>query len=111
MDASNAWAVIGGATVTGIFTWAVMRSSKVFDARSAAEAALWAATAPIISEQNRRIAEMQTEIDRLWKNVRDTHDKEQECRDELRNLRNENHDLQTKMVGLEHKFGKLEDKE
>lgn len=105
----NLTAVLGAATITGAFTFLVMRSSKHYDARSAAEAALIGTGPTIIAEQNKRIASMQTEINNLWAQMQQSYKSERECREQLTDFRHQNRDLATKIYALEKRLGLLED--
>jgi len=110
MDYTNLFSLSGGAVVTGLFTYLVMRSTKYHDLRIAAESALLQSGPAIIAEQNKRIATLQKNIDDLWERLQQTTLREEECRDELRELRHQNRDFQTKIIMLDDRLAKLESK-
>src|SRR6478735_3509371 len=110
MDYTNLFSVTGGAIITGFFTYVVTRSAKHHDAKMFAEAALLQSGPAIIAEQNKRIAILQKSMDDLWERLQQTGAREEECRDELRELRHQNHDLQTKIIILDDRLAKLEGK-
>lgn len=79
MSEGNWWAAILAAVASGVVSYWIARISKAYDARGAAEAALIGSGPTIIAEQNRRMGEMQTEINRLWHEVQLAHKREQKC--------------------------------
>jgi septal ring factor EnvC (AmiA/AmiB activator) len=102
----NALAVLGAAIIAGAFSiFVTLRSGRV-----AAEAALLGMPGPIIAEQNKRIANLQDDINTLWNQLQDMYKREQQCQDELREYRHQNRDLMQKVVVLENKVEKLERK-
>ena len=97
------------ATVIGaILTFWLTRISKGGDARAAAEAALFNSSPTIIAEQNKRIAGLQTEMDRLWGQLNEVYTRERECQDQLQECRHQVRDLGQKIVALEFKLGRME---
>lgn len=109
MDA-NAWAIIGAAGIAGTFSFIIAIKGKTHDARVLAEAALLAMPAPIIAEQNKRIADMQEDQNKLWTQLQDMYKREQQCQDDLREYRHQNRDLMMKVTILESKIENLERK-
>ncbi len=105
MDA-NALALIGAAVVAGVFSLIVATRSG----RVSAEAALLGMPGPIIAEQNKRIASLQDDIDKLWDQLQAMYKREQECQDEVREYRHTNRELLQKVVILEAKVATLERK-
>lgn len=63
---SNLWSAIGAAAGTGLITYFVNRSTRNFDARGQAEAALIGIGPKIIEEQNKRIDSLTKSLDLLW---------------------------------------------
>lgn len=110
MDGSNAWAAVVAATITGVFAWAVNRLSKGYDARGAAEAALIGTGPVIIAEQNLRINGLQTEMSRLWDQLREALDREQRCQRDLAECMFKLKDVEQKMIAVEYQLRRLDPK-
>lgn len=114
MAENNWWAAALAAIPTGIISYLVARSTKVYDARGAAEAALIGAGPTIIAEQNRRIEAIQNDNGRLWKQIQEGYTRERQCQENMGKLqmqitdqRHQIRDLQAKVVALEFKLSRL----
>lgn len=103
---TNWLSALGAAGVTGIFTWLVARHQT----RVSNEAALLGLPLPIIVEQNKRIATLQRNQDKMWDELQQARTDEQQCRAELSEVRHANKGLEQIVIGLKERIEKLENK-
>jgi septal ring factor EnvC (AmiA/AmiB activator) len=90
--------------LVALLTWFLTRISKGNEMRAAADAAIHNAAPTIIAEQNKRIGDLQTEMDRLWTQLNDVYERERECQDQLREYRHQVRDLEQTVVMLKFKL-------
>lgn len=114
MAENNWWAAALAAVPTGIISYLIARTTKIYDARGAAEAALMNMPPLIIAEQNRRIHTIQEDNERLWKQLQEGYARERKCQEDVNKLqtqvtdqRHQIRDLETKVNSLEFKLNRL----